>query len=86
MNNTKLPPGAFKLSLEILRKSYLNNKPDLDNKVSVSFIGGFFNFGSYIFNFNVVQTQNRCDKCLYKYSKLSNCREKEANSDFEKNL
>ena len=51
MSNTKLPLGTFKLSLEIVRKSYLINKPDLDNKVSgfVSFIGGFFNFGSYCY-------------------------------------
>ena len=34
MNNTKFP-GTFKLSLDIVRKPYLNNKPDLDNKVSV---------------------------------------------------
>ena len=55
MNNTKCP-GTFKLSLDIVRKPYLNNKPGLDNKVSgfISFISGFLNFGSYIFNFYVV--------------------------------
>ena len=87
MNNAKLP-GTFKLWLDIVRKPYLNNKPDLDNKFSgfISFISGFFNFGRYIFNFYAAKTQNSCDECLYKYSKLSNCSGKRANFDFRKNL
>ena len=81
MNNAKLP-GTFKLWLDIVRK------PDLDNKFSgfISFISGFFNFGRYIFNFYAAKTQNSCDECLYKYSKLSNCSGKGANSDSRKNL
>ena len=37
INSTKLP-GTFKLSLDIVRKPYLNSKPDLDNKVSGLFL------------------------------------------------